>query len=149
MQTLVERQKAVEVQKQTELEGRRSQWNQKMEQARGEAGRVRNEADGYYQTKTNQAKAIIATAQAEADGVRKEAEALGMLGGDAYVKIQVSKRFAEKRIFLVPGSNVSTLDVNHTLDFLLKNATRDQAKDRKEREAAEGKETEGTAEGAK
>ncbi len=112
VQMLMERQKAVVVQKQTELEARRSQWNQKMEQARGEAGRVRNDADGYYQTQTNQAKAIVATAQAEADGVRKEAEALGKLGGDAYVKIQVSKRFAEKRIFLVPGSNVSTLDVN-------------------------------------
>jgi regulator of protease activity HflC (stomatin/prohibitin superfamily) len=135
VQMLVERQKAVVVQKQTELEARRSQWNQKMEQAHGEAGRVRNDADGYYQTQTNQAKAIVATAQAEADGVRKEAEALGKLGGDAYVKIQVSKRFAEKRIFLVPGSNVSTLDVNHTLDFLLRNAPREVARDREAKQA--------------
>jgi len=142
VQMLVERQKAVVVQKQTELEARRSQWNQKMEQARGEAGRVRNDADGYYQTQTNQAKAIVATAQAEADGVRKEAEALGKLGGDAYVKIQVSKRFAEKRIFLVPGSNVSTLDVNHTLDFLLRNAPKDVARDRKAREQPQAPEGE-------
>jgi len=120
VQMLVERQKAMEVQKQSELEARRSEWNQKLEQARGEAGRVRNEADGYYQTQTNQAKAIVAAAQAEADGVRKEAAALSRLGGDAYVKMQVAKRFADKRIFLVPGSNVSTLDVNSTLNFLLK-----------------------------
>jgi regulator of protease activity HflC (stomatin/prohibitin superfamily) len=136
VQMLMERQKAVVVQKQTELEARRSQWNQKMEQALGEAGKVRNDADGYYQTQTNQAKAIVATAQAEADGVRKEAEALGKLGGDAYVKMQVSKRFAEKRIFLVPGSNVSTLDVNHTLEFLLRNAPREVARDRKAKGAA-------------
>jgi regulator of protease activity HflC (stomatin/prohibitin superfamily) len=122
VQMLVEREKAVVVQKQTELEARRSEWNQKTEVARGEAGRVRNEADGYYQTQTNQAKAIVAAAQAEADGVRKEAAALSKLGGDAYVKIQVSKMFAEKRIFLVPGSNVSTLDVNSTLRFLMKDA---------------------------
>lgn len=122
VQMLVEREKAAVVQKQTELEGRRSAWNQKLEAARGEAGRVRNEADGYYQTQTNQAKAILAQAQAEADGVRKEAAALSKLGGDAYVKMQVSKRFAEKRVFLVPGSNVSTLDVNSTLNFLMRNA---------------------------
>jgi regulator of protease activity HflC (stomatin/prohibitin superfamily) len=122
VQMLVERQKAVVVQKQTELEGKRSEWNQKVEVARGQAGSVRNEADGYYQTQTNQAKAIVVTAQAAADGVRKEAEALSKLGGDAYVKMQVSKRFADKRIYLVPGSNVSTLDVNSTLNFLMKDA---------------------------
>jgi len=122
VQMLVERQKAVVVQKQTELEARRSEWNQKMESARGEAGSVRNEADGYYQTQTNQAKAIVAAAQAEADGVRKEAEALSKLGGDAYVKIQVSRLLAEKRVYLVPGANVSTLDVNGALNFLLRDA---------------------------
>jgi len=124
VQMLVERQKAAMVQKQTELEARRSEWNQSLETARGEAGRVRNEADGYYQTQTNQAKAIRAAAQAEADGIRKEAEALSKLGGDAYVKIQVAKLFAEKRIYLVPGSNVSTLDVNSVLNFLLKDAAK-------------------------
>ena len=124
VQMLVERQKAVIVQNQTELEARRSVWNQSLETARGEAGRARNEADGYYQTQTNQAKAIRAAAQAEADGIRKEAEALSKLGGDAYVKIQVAKLFAEKRIYLVPGSNVSTLDVNSALNFLLKDAAK-------------------------
>jgi regulator of protease activity HflC (stomatin/prohibitin superfamily) len=137
VQTLLERQKNAVVQKQSELEARRSAWNGKLEDARGEAGRLRNEADGYYQTQTNQAKAIVVTAQAEADGIRKEADALSKLGGDAYVKIQVSKRFAEKRIFLVPGSNVSTLDVNHTLDFLLRNAPREVARDRQSKEAAQ------------
>ncbi len=122
VQMLVERQKAMLVQKQSELEARRSEWNQKTEAALGEAGRVRNDADGYYQTQTNQAKAIVVTAQAEADGVRKEAAALSKVGGDAYVKMQVAKLFADKRIFLVPGSNVSTLDVNSTLNFLLKGA---------------------------
>jgi regulator of protease activity HflC (stomatin/prohibitin superfamily) len=122
VQMLAEREKAAVVQKQSELEARRSQWNQKLEDARGEAGRIRNDADGYFQTQTNRAKAIVAAAQAEADGVRKEAEALAKMGGDAYVKMQVSKLFAEKRVFLVPGSNVSTLDVNTTLQFLMRGA---------------------------
>ena len=122
VQMLAEREKAAVVQWQSELEARRSGWNQKLEEARGEAGRARNEADGYYQTKTNEAKAILVAAAAEADGVRKEAEALSKLGGDAYVKMQVAKRFADKKIFLVPGTSVSTLDVNGALNFLMRNA---------------------------
>ena len=119
VQTLVEQQKNMEAQKKSELEAKRAQWNQQLEDALGEAGRVRNEADGYYQTKTNEAKAVIAVAQAEAEGVRKEAEALGKLGGDAYVKMQVAQLLSKKRILLVPGSNVSTMDVNKMVDFLL------------------------------
>ena len=119
VQTLIEQQKNMEVQKKSELEGKRSEWNKQLEDAQGEAGRVRNEADGYYQTKTNEAKAIVATAQAEAEGVRKEAEALGKLGGDAYVKMQVAKQLSQKRIWIVPATNVATMDVNQMLKFLL------------------------------
>jgi regulator of protease activity HflC (stomatin/prohibitin superfamily) len=119
VQTLIEQQKNMEVQKKSELEGKRSEWNKQLEDAQGESGSVRNEADGYYQTKTNEAKAIVATAQAEAEGVRKEAEALGKLGGDAYVKMQVAKQLSQKRIWIVPATNVSTMDVNQMLKFLL------------------------------
>jgi regulator of protease activity HflC (stomatin/prohibitin superfamily) len=119
VQTLGEQQKNIEVQKKSELEGKRSQWNKLLEEAMGEAGRTRNEADAYYQTKTNEAQAVIARAQAEAEGVRKEAEALGKMGGDAYVKMQVAQQLSKKRIIIVPGSNVSTMDVNQMVNFLL------------------------------
>ena len=119
VQTLAEQQKNIVAQKKSELEAKRAQWNQQLEDAQGSAGRLRNEADAYYQTKTNEAKAIVAVAQAEAEGVRKEAEALGKLGGDAYVKMQVSQQLSKKRILIVPGSNVSTMDVNTMVDFLL------------------------------
>ena len=119
VQTLVEQQKNMVAQKKSELEAKRAQWNQQLEDALGAAGRLRNEADAYYQTKTNEAKAVIAVAQAEAEGVRKEAEALGKLGGDAYVKMQVAQMLSKKRILIVPGSNVSTMDVNTMVDFLL------------------------------
>jgi regulator of protease activity HflC (stomatin/prohibitin superfamily) len=119
VQNLVEQQKNMEVQKQSELEGKRSEWNKLTEDALGAAGQARNEADGYYQTKTNEAKAVIAVAQAEAEGVRKEAEALGKLGGDAYVKIQVAKQLSTKRITLVPMTTVSTMDVNQMVNFLM------------------------------
>ena len=118
-QKLVEQQKNMAVQKQSELEGKRAEWNKRLEDAIGEAGRVKNEADGYYQTKINLAKATIAVAQAEAEGVKKEAEALGKLGGDAYVKMQVAKQLAQKKFILVPASNVSTMNVNDMVDFLV------------------------------
>jgi regulator of protease activity HflC (stomatin/prohibitin superfamily) len=126
-QKLVEQQKSMEVQKRSELEGRRAGWNKLTEDARGEAGRLRNEADGYFQTKTNQAKAVVAVAQAEAEGIRKEAEALGKMGGDAYVKMQVAKQFAQKKILIVPGTNVSTMNVNEMVDYLVGRAARPTA----------------------
>ncbi|MBI1747235.1 MAG: hypothetical protein HYR55_11680 [Acidobacteria bacterium] len=119
VQTLMEQQKNMEAQKKSELEGKRAEWNKRLEDALGEVGQIRNHADAYYQTKTNEAKAILATAQAEAEGTRKEAEALGKLGGDAYVKMQVGQRLAKKRILIVPGTNVSTMDVNQMVDYLL------------------------------
>jgi regulator of protease activity HflC (stomatin/prohibitin superfamily) len=119
VQTLGEQQKNMFAQKKSEVEAKRSVWNQQIEDSLGTAGRLRNEADAYYQTKTNEAKAVVAVAQAEAEGVRKEAEALGKLGGDAYVKMQVSQMLSKKRILIVPGSNVSTMDVNAMVDFLL------------------------------
>jgi regulator of protease activity HflC (stomatin/prohibitin superfamily) len=119
MQTLVEQQKNIVAQKKSELEAKRAQWNQQMEDALGATGRLRNEADAYYQTKTNEAKAVVAVAQAEAEGVRKEAQALSKLGGEAYVKMQVSQMLSKKHIVIVPGSNVSTMDVNRMVDFLL------------------------------
>ena len=66
----------------------------------------------------------MAVAQAEAEGIRKEAEALGKMGGDAYVKMQVAKQFAQKKILIVPGSNVSTMNVNEMVDFLVGRAAR-------------------------
>jgi regulator of protease activity HflC (stomatin/prohibitin superfamily) len=123
VQTLVEQQKNMEVQKKSELEGKRALWNRQLEDAGGEAGRIRNEADAYYQTKSNEAKALVAVAQAEAEGVRKEAQALGKLGGDAYVKMQVAQQLSQKRVTIVPGTNVSTMDVNKLVDYLVaKNA---------------------------
>lgn len=119
VQTLSEQQKNMTVQKQSELQAKRAEWNRKKEDALGEAGRIRNEADGYYQTQSNKAKALIAAAQAEAESTRKEAEALDKLGGDAYVRIQVAKQFGEKKILLVPSSNVSTMNVNKMMEYLV------------------------------
>lgn len=122
VQTLVELQKAMEEAKRSELQAKRAEWNKFMEDALGEAGRVRNEADGYAQTQTNLAKATLARAQAEASATVKEAEALSKMGGEAFVKMEVAKQFAKKRILLVPAANVTTMNVNKIVESLAADA---------------------------
>jgi regulator of protease activity HflC (stomatin/prohibitin superfamily) len=119
LQALVEQQKNIAVQKQSELLGKRAEWNKKQEDALGQAGKTRNEADGYYQTTINSAKAVLAQAQAEADASRKEAAALNRLGGESYVKMQVAKMLATKRIMIVPAANVTTMNVNDVMEYLV------------------------------
>ncbi len=122
VQTLIEQQKNAEEAKRTELQGKRAEWNRRMEDALGEAGRVRNEADGYAQTQGNAAKAVLAQAEAETAAVLKEAEALSKLGGDAYVKMQLAKQFALKRFVIVPATSVSTMNVNKLVDAMVGDA---------------------------
>lgn len=119
VQTLLEQQKNIVVQKQSELQAKRAEWNQKLEDARGQAGRIRNEADGYATKRSNEAKALLAQAKAESDATRKEAEALNKLGGDAYVKMQLARQFSGKHIILVPQSNVSTMNVNQIMGLIM------------------------------
>lgn len=127
VQTLIQQQRNMEVQKKSELEAKRATWNQQIEDALGQAGRARNQADAYFQTKTNAAKAIVAAAQAEAEGVRKEAQALAKMGGEAYVKMQVAKQLSQKKILLVPGTNVATMDVNKMVDYLMAESRKGRA----------------------
>jgi regulator of protease activity HflC (stomatin/prohibitin superfamily) len=119
VQKLIAQQKAADQLKQSELQGKRAEWNKLTEEALGAAGGARNDADGYYQTKTNEAKALLASARAEAESTKKEAEALGRLGGDAYVKMQLAKMLAKKRVILVPAANASTMNVNKVMDYFI------------------------------
>jgi regulator of protease activity HflC (stomatin/prohibitin superfamily) len=132
VQALVEQQKNIEVQKLSELEGKRSDWNKRKEDALGAAGQNRNQADGYYQTISNSAKAVLAQAQAEAAASRMEAAALNRLGGESYVKMQVARQLARKHILIVPAANVSTMNVNDVMEYLIGKGTRPAAEPEKE-----------------
>lgn len=61
---------------------------------------------------------------AMAEARRLEADALTQAGGRYVValeiaKMQVAKQFAKKKILIVPGSNVATMDVNKMVDYLV------------------------------
>ncbi len=128
VQTLIEQQKSMEEAKRSELQGKRAEWNKELEDALGEAGRVRNQADGYAQTKTNLAKATLAQFQAEAAATVKEAEALSKMGGEAFVKMEVAKQFAKKKILLVPAANVTTMNLNKIVESMAADALGEPAK---------------------
>jgi hypothetical protein len=75
---------------------------------------------------------VLAHAQAEADAARKEAEALNRLGGESYVKMQVARQLAAKRILIVPAANVSTMNVNEVMEYLIgKGASREREESEK------------------
>ena len=67
---------------------------------------------------------MLAQATAEADASRKEAAALNRLGGESYVKMQVARQLAAKRILIVPAANVSTMNVNDVMEYLMGKGTR-------------------------
>jgi len=44
-------------------------------------------------------------------------------GGDAYVRMRVAKRLGQKKVLVVPRANVSTMNVNEVMDYLVGKAT--------------------------
>jgi regulator of protease activity HflC (stomatin/prohibitin superfamily) len=75
-------QKNIVVKKQSELEARRSEWNQSLEQANGRAGQIptgRRLLPGEDERGQGQDRRCFSRGR----GIRKEADALGKLGGDA------------------------------------------------------------------
>ena len=87
--------------------------------------------DEVFATMTALAEESIAAAVA-ATGVPLAVAGLGKLGGEAYVKMQVAQQLSHKRVTIVPGSNVSTMDVNKLVDYLV--ATKNKEEPEKEQE---------------
>lgn len=104
----------------------------KVEGAKGDAARMKAEADGeyqrsvieadaYYEQKTRIAQAIEAEGYAEAQGILKLNEALAGPGGAAMVKLQIAEALKEKRIVMLPfggsGLDVRSTDINALLEL--------------------------------
>jgi len=87
--------------------------------ADGEFERAKIEADAYFLQQEQLAEAILAEAQAEAEGIRKMNEALSGPGGAEVVKLRIAEALAEKKIVMVPmgggGLDVRSMDVNQLL----------------------------------
>lgn len=101
----------------------------KMEEAKGDAAKMKAEADGLFEQakikadaafkqEERRAEATRAEGQAEAAGIRKMNEALAGSGGESVVKLAIAEALKGKKIVLVPmggGFDVRSTDINELL----------------------------------
>lgn len=87
--------------------------------ADGEYEKAVIEADAYCLQQESIAKATLAEAQAEAEGIRKMNEALSGPGSPEVVKLAIAEALANKKIVMVPmgtgGLDVRSMDMNQFL----------------------------------
>lgn len=76
-------------------------------------------ADAYFLQQERIAKATLAEAEAEAEGIRKMNEALSGPGSAEVVKLAIAEALADKKIVMVPmgggGLDVRSMDINQFL----------------------------------
>lgn len=104
----------------------------KVEEAKGEIGKIKAEADGeyqravieadaYFEQQQRYAEAVEAEGRAEAEGIQKMNEALAGAGGAAMVKLDIANALKNKKIVLLPigggGLDVRSTDVNALLQL--------------------------------
>ena len=87
--------------------------------ADGEYERAKIEADAYFLQQELIAKATLAEAEAEAEGIRKMNEALSGSGSSEVVKLAIADALKDKKIVMVPmgsgGLDVRSMDINQLL----------------------------------
>lgn len=107
------------------------EYRSKVEEAKGEVGKIKAEADGMFEQakiraeaqfkqEEKTAEAIRLEGQAEAEGIRKMNEALSGGGGEAVVKLAIAEALKGKKIALVPmgeGLDVRSTNINGLLDM--------------------------------
>lgn len=95
--------------------------NEMVAKADGEYLQAKLEADAYYEKQKMIAQAIEAEGLAEAEGLKKMAEALAGPGGEVIVKLRIAEALKGKRILLIPisggGMDIKTTDINRLLEF--------------------------------
>ncbi|MCR4336913.1 MAG: SPFH domain-containing protein [Candidatus Omnitrophica bacterium] len=101
------------------------EYNQKVQQAQGEVNKMVAQSDGeyqkakisadaYYEQQALIAQAIEKEGLAEAQGIEKMVDALNSSGGKTMVKLRLAEALIGKRIFLLPTSEGSGLDLKTT-----------------------------------
>lgn len=103
----------------------------RLEDARGEVGKMvaaadgsfrqaQIEADAYYEKQSRLAQAIEAEGQAEAKGILEMNKALAGSGGEVMVKMKLAEALAGKPILILPlsgsGMDLKTTDINKLLE---------------------------------
>lgn len=82
-------------QKQQELETEQGIFDRKQEEAIGYRDQAQARGDAYFESKSNQAKSILATGKAEVEGIVAQINALKGEGGRAVLRLEIGRRILE------------------------------------------------------
>ncbi|HYG65607.1 MAG TPA: SPFH domain-containing protein [Thermoanaerobaculia bacterium] len=105
---------------QANLQSKVAELTEQLTRAQGEFEQAKRAADAYLVRRQQEAQAILAEKRAQAEGIRKERDALNGSAGDAYVNLQLIEALQKKEIRQMPklpGGNM-IIDGNKLLEQL-------------------------------
>jgi regulator of protease activity HflC (stomatin/prohibitin superfamily) len=105
---------------QANLQSKVAELTEQLTRAQGEYEQAKRAADAYLVRRQQEAQAILAEKRAQAEGIRKERDALNGSAGDAYVNLQLIEALQKKEIRQIPklpGGNM-IIDGNQLLEQL-------------------------------
>jgi hypothetical protein len=105
---------------QANLQSKVAELTEKLTRAQGDFEQAKRNADAYLVQRQQGAQAIFAEKTAQAEGIRKERNALNSSAGDAYVNLQLIDALRKKEIRQIPklpGGNI-IIDGNKLLQQL-------------------------------
>jgi len=118
------RTETIKAQKNQEYNTTQAEVNRMLAEAAGYKNQALVRGDAYFESKSNEAKGILALGKAEAEGLANQAAALAGPGGHAILKLEIARRILQanpKFIILSPaagGLNVQRIDTNELLSQL-------------------------------
>jgi len=117
------RKATVEADKAREFNDKQAEVNRQIAEADGYKNQAKLKGDGYFEAKSNEAKAILASGKAEVDGLVEQINALAGPGGEAILKLELVKNLiaSDPKFFVMGGSSgkdsleVKKIDANDLL----------------------------------
>ena len=105
------------------MEEEKGQVAQLIASEEGKAKQVELQADAYFESKKLDASAITTERKTQAQGLRKQRQAIAGAGGKTMVKLKVAESLQGKRIILIPigeggGINLQKTDINDLLGLM-------------------------------
>ncbi len=91
--------------------------NRQVAEAEGYKNQSKLRGEGYYQAKSNEAQGILATGQAEVSGIIEQVNALAGPGGEAILKLELSRQLERSNpqfVLMGEGAQPGSLEVKRT-----------------------------------
>ncbi|MCO6430514.1 MAG: SPFH domain-containing protein [Deltaproteobacteria bacterium] len=106
------RKATVEADKAREFNDMQAEVNRMLAEVEGYKNQAKVRGDAYLETKTNEAKAVLAAGRAEVDGLIEQINALSGPGGEAILKLELAKHLIQANPkFFIMGSGEGSMEV--------------------------------------